>query len=130
MRARAAQFLHMETVPVIVVTLTEEKEKEWSLKDNLHQGDWDWDMLADFDEKLLADAGFTSEELDEIFRIEETPEQFDLIKELQKLKIDKIEIQKGDVFDLNGSRAMCGDSTSETDMAKLMNSEKSRPLSL
>jgi DNA modification methylase len=124
MRGLAAQTLKMQTVPAIVVTLTEEKEKAWSLKDNLHQGEWDWDMLAEFDETILSGAGFTSEELDEIFAADETPEPFDLAKELQKLKIDKIEIQKGDVFDLNGSRVMCGDSTIAADMAKLMGDEK------
>jgi len=44
-------------------------------------------MLATFDESFLSKVGFSSEELDDIFAIEDTPEQFDLEKELEKLNI-------------------------------------------
>jgi DNA modification methylase len=80
--------------------------------------------LANFDENFLSDIGFSSEELDEIFEIDETPEEFDLIKELAKLNIQKIEIKKGDVYQLGNNRMMCGDSTIESDILKLMNGEK------
>jgi len=68
-------------------------------------------LLATFDESFLSGVGFSSEELDDIFAIEDTPEQFDLEKELAKLNIKEIKVQKGDVYDLNGSKLMCGDST-------------------
>ena len=80
--------------------------------------------MAEFDESLLADVGFSSEDLDEIFGIEESPEQFDLEKELAKLKIDKINVKKGDVYKLGASKMMCGDSTVEADILKLMGGEK------
>ena len=123
-RLRAAQSLAMETVPVIIVNLSEEKEKLWSLKDNLHQGDWDWDALAEFDEMLLTDAGFNSEELDKIFEDDPTEEQWSLEAELDKLNIETITVQKGDVYDLDGSRLCCGDSTVEADVFRLMGDEK------
>ena len=123
-RLRAAQSLGMETVPVIIVNLSEEKEKLWSLKDNLHQGDWDWDALAEFDEMLLTDAGFNSEELDKIFEDDPTEEQWSLEAELDKLNIETITVQKGDVYDLDGSRLCCGDSTVEADVFRLMGDEK------
>ena len=81
-------------------------------------------MLADFDESFLANAGFTSEELDEIFQAEEHHEVFDLQAELKKLDIASVDIKPGDIFELDGSRAMCGDSTVEADVLKLMNGEK------
>ena len=31
-------------------------------------GEWDWNLLAEFDEKLLNDVGFSSEEIDNIFK--------------------------------------------------------------
>ena len=37
-------------------------------------------------------------------------EQFDLKKELDKVGITEVTVQKGDVYDLDGSRLMCGDS--------------------
>ena len=47
-----------------------------------------------------------------------------LKKELEKLKINEISVQKGDVYDLDGSRVMCGDSTVEVDMLKLAGGAK------
>ena len=47
-----------------------------------------------------------------------------MAKELKKLSIEKIEIQKGDVYQLGNHRMMCGDSTVEKDVLKLMNGEK------
>jgi hypothetical protein len=73
---------------------------------------------------MLADIGFSSEQLDDIFDIEDTPEQFDLQKELEKLDIKNIEIQKGDVWQLGESKLMCGDSTIEEEILRLMNGEK------
>ena len=45
-------------------------------------------------------------------------------KELQKLDITKINIQKGDIWKLGDNRLMCGDSTIESDVLKLMGKEK------
>jgi len=125
MRVRAAQSLGMKTVPTIIVTLTEEKEKEWSLKDNLHQGEWHWGLLADFDENFLKNVGFSSEDLDKIFGIDESPTVFDLEKELHKLQIEKIETKPGDIYQIGPNfRLMNGDSMVEADTLKLMNNEK------
>ena len=112
-------------VPVLYVNIPDiERERELNLRLNSNTGDWDWNLLAKFDESFLADVGFSSEELDDIFAVEEIPEQFDLEAELKKLKIDQITVKKGDVYDLNGSKLMCGDSTIPEDMATLMNGEK------
>lgn len=115
-----AKKLGMKTVPVVHVTISDlKKEKELNLRLNKNTGEFDFDLLAKFDETFLSDIGFGSEELDNIFEIEDEPEQFDLEKELKKLKIDKITVQKGDVYDLNGSRLCCGDSTIPEDVARL-----------
>ncbi len=112
-------------VPVVYLTIPElEREKELNLRLNKNTGEFDWDLLAEFDETFLTNVGFSSEEIDDIFAIEDTPEQFDLEKELKKLKIDKINIKKGDIYDLNGSRLMCGDSTVQKEFEKLMGGEK------
>ena len=80
-------------------------------------------MLAEFDESLLSEVGFTSEEIDEIFPTEKHEEEFNLQKELDKLDID-VKAKKGEVYDLDGSRLMIGDSTIEADMLKLMDGHK------
>ena len=102
-----------------------EREKELNIRLNKNTGDWNWNLLANFNEDFLSDVGFGSEELDEVFGIDENPEIFDLQKELQKLGIQKIDIKKGDVYKIGPLvKIMCGDSTIKKDMLKLMGKEK------
>jgi len=125
MRLQAVKELGHKEIPVVFVTIKDiEKEKELNIRLNKNTGQWDFDLLAEFDESFLDNVGFSSEEMDDIFEIEENPEEFDLEKELEKLNIKNIEIQKGDVWQLGNSRLMCGDSTIEKDMLKLMGKEK------
>ena len=78
-----------------------------------------------FDEALLMDIGFSSEDLDGIFDFEDDdPEKFDLQKELNKLDIKSIEAKKGDVYKLGDSRLMVGDSTTPEDINMLMNGQQ------
>ena len=113
-----------ESVPIVRVHLDLEKEKELNLRLNKNQGSFDLALLAEFDESFLADIGFDSVELDEIFDEEAAEGEFDLEQELEKLDIKKITVGKGDVYDLDGSRLMCGDSTVEADMRELIGEEK------
>lgn len=125
-RLKVARDLGFKEVPVIYLGIPDEtKERELNLRLNRNQGDWDYELLAEFDESLLADVGFDSEELDSIFDIDvDEPDSFDLEKELKKLDITKITVQKGDVYQLGESRLMCGDSTIAEDFDKLMNGEQ------
>ncbi len=104
--------------------LTTEEFEEYNVRSNLTTGEFDWEMLSNFDESFLSDVGFSSQELDRIFEVEETPETFDLQKELEKLDITQIEIKKGDIWALGENRMMCGDSTVEAEFKKLMGGEK------
>lgn len=125
MRLAAAKELGITTVPVVYVTISDPaKEAELGIRLNKNTGEFDLELLAEFDESILADIGFSSEQLDEIFPMEERPEVFDLELELAKLDINQVTIQKGDIFSLGDSRAMCGDSMSEQDILRLMNGEK------
>ncbi len=117
--------LGIKKCPVVWIDIPSlKKEKELCVRLNKNTGAFDWDLLADFGEDFLADLGFSSEELDDVFDIDETPEVFDLQKELRKLQIDKIRVSKGDVYRLGNHRVMCGDSTIEKDMLQLMGSER------
>lgn len=124
-RLKIAKDLGIKEVPVVYLNIPDlEKEKELNLRLNKNLGEWDWKLLENFDEDILSDIGFSSEELDNIFDIEDTPEQFDLQKELTKLDIHKIDIRKGDIWALGSSRLMCGDSTVSEDVLKLFDEEK------
>lgn len=123
-RVEAAKELGIEKVPAVYVDIPDQtKEKELCIRLNRNTGEFDYDLLSAFDETFLADIGFNSEELDEIFEDEPEEEVFDLQKELNKLGIE-VEAQKGEIYDLDGSRLMIGDSTAGTDMLALMGNEK------
>lgn len=124
-RYEIAKELGYQEIPVVYIYVEDvEKERELLVRLNKNVGDFNWSALAELGEGILQDIGFSSEELDEIFPVEENPEVFDLEKELKKLDIEKVEIEHGDVFEIAGSRIMNGDSTSESDVLKLMNGEK------
>lgn len=127
MRLAALKKLGRAEAPVVYVNIPDEKkERELNLRLNRNTGDWNLDLLAEFDESLLSGIGFTSEELDDIFPAEENPEKFDLKKELEKLDIKKITVQKGDRYDFGNDIGvvMCGDSTVEADVLALMDGVK------
>jgi len=125
-RLAIARELGLKEIPVVYLNIPDlNKEKELNLRLNKNLGSWDWSLLEKFDETFLSDIGFSSEELDKVFGIDENPEVFDLQKELAKLNIKSIDVQKGDVYRIGDSlKVMCGDSTVETDILKLMNGEK------
>lgn len=124
-RLSIAKDLGLTEVPVVYINIPNlDREKELNIRLNKNVGDWDWDLLGEFDEAFLGAVGFSSEELDEIFPEEEAGEEFNLKKELEKLDITKVSIKPGDIYELNGSRLMCGDSTISVDMRALMNGEQ------
>jgi len=124
-RLKIVKDLGYKEVPIVYINIPDiEKEKELNLRLNKNTGDWDLKLLAEFDESFLSNVGFSSEELDEVFDIDPTPEEFNLEKELQKLKINQIKFKKGDIYQLGQHRLMCGDSTIKADILKLMNGEK------
>jgi DNA modification methylase len=124
-RHRVAKDLGIKEIPVVYLNISDlEKEKELNIRLNRNLGEFDYDLLSSFSEELLIDIGFTSEELDDVFDLDDFPEEFDLEKELKKIDIDKITVRKGDVYELGQHRVMCGDSTIEEDVLKLMDGYK------
>lgn len=100
--------------------LSEDQEKELNLRLNKNLGEWNPDMLANFDEELLLDVGFSAAELDNIFDLEQGKVAPDEIPEVKKESTTKL----GDVFLLGNHRLMCGDSTKAEDVARLMDGQQ------
>jgi DNA modification methylase len=120
LRLNILKELEYTEVPVVFLSIPDvEKEKELNIRLNKNGGEFDNILLSQFDESFLTDIGFDSTELDSIFEEESTEEMFDLQRELDKLHIE-VQAHKGDVYDLDGSRLMVGDSCIESDMLKLM----------
>jgi ParB-like chromosome segregation protein Spo0J len=59
MRLRACQEAGLKDIPVIIAKeLTESEQREFTIKDNVSFGEWDWDALAnDWDDSELNDWG-------------------------------------------------------------------------
>ena len=58
MRLKACIEAGVKEVPVQVVDWSEEKQREFIIKDNVSGGEWDWDLLsAEWDENQLTDWG-------------------------------------------------------------------------
>ncbi len=96
--------------------LTEAQKREFIIKDNVSFGDWDDGILeSDFDPKELLDWGLGDLDDDEA---EEDADEDDYSEE--DAANAPTRCNPGDVWLLGRHRLMCGDSTKETDVAKLM----------
>jgi hypothetical protein len=85
LRLKVAKDMGYKEVPCVYVNIPDiEKEKELNIRLNKNTGDFDYDLLANFDEDLLKDVGFTEKELN--FFIDMN----DLEIEKEKIKNDKV----------------------------------------
>ena len=112
------------TIPCVVLELNKEQERELNVRLNKNTGEFDMDILAnEFDIDELVDWGFKHIDLDiNIDKIGGNIED-DHIPEVKE-SIVKL----GDVWQLGKHRLMCGDSTIESDVKKLMNGQKAELL--
>lgn len=121
MRLKAIQEIGLKEIPIIKAeNLTEEQQREFLIKDNVGFGEWDWDALAnDWDAEELKDWGM---DLPGDFN----PEVLEAEEDDFEVPADGIEtdIVIGDLIEIGNHRIMCGDSTDDNHVAKLMNGEK------
>ena len=124
MRLKALQELKYKEIPDNWIMLadewSEEKRKEFTIKDNVGFGEWDWDALAnEWNVEELAEWGLDipNFEIDEVLEAEE--DDFDVPE--GGIETD---IVLGDLFEIGEHRLLCGDSTDSDIVAKLMNGEK------
>lgn len=100
--------------------LTEEQKREFIIKDNVAFGDWDDELLtADFDPDELVDWGLGD--------IDDEPDDGDADEDdysEEDAANAPTRCNPGDVWLLGRHRLMCGDSTKEADVAKLMGGEQ------
>ena len=123
-RLMACKELGMEEVPVIRLDdLTDDQRKAYTLIHNqttMNTG-FDLDILNEELENIeidMSDFGFDNIELDDIEEEQEIIE--DEVPEVPEEPKAKL----GDIYQLGNHRLMCGDSTSEEDVEKLMNGKK------
>ena len=109
------------TIPCVVLELNKEEERELNIRLNKSGGEFDLDILAnEFEIEELKDWGFKEIELGlNIDKIVGGNTEDDHIPEVKESRV-----KLGDVWQLGKHRLMCGDSTKESDVKKLMNGEK------
>jgi ParB-like chromosome segregation protein Spo0J len=84
MRLKACIEAGLKQVPVIIVDLTEEQQKEFIIKDNVSGGEWDWSMLAnEWDSEQLTEWGLDIPN----FKVDEVDDLSSDIKSLYKIEI-------------------------------------------
>lgn len=128
MRYEAARSLGLKEVPTFLMEgLSELKESEIAIRDNVQNGRWDFDVLSGWDDLPLTDWGVDlpedwvgngNEPLEE--DEEKLIETIDKAKELQ----EKWQTATGQLWQLGEHRILCGDSTKREDVERLMGEYK------
>ena len=120
MRYKACKEAGLKEIPIIITDLSEDKQREFLIKDNTSGGEWDWQVLAN---------EWNAEELDAWgldLPIDFNPEVLEAEEDDFEVPESGIEtdIVIGDLFEIGEHRLLCGDSTCSDTVAKLMNGEK------
>jgi len=123
-RLKIARKLNYKTVPVVYLDLSLEQEKELNLRLNQNTGEWDFELLKDFEIEMLLDVGFSDKDLSNIWdnNIEIDDDNFDLEKELEDIKNPKS--KSGEMYKLGNHYLLCGDSQDLNNVKKLLANNK------
>jgi DNA modification methylase len=114
--------LKFKDIPDTWITMADdwniEQKKEFTIKDNVGFGEWDWDTLAnewdaeDLDKWGLDVPNFAVEELEAV------EDDFDAEPPINPITV------LGDLYEIGEHRLLCGDSTDSDQVAKLMDGSK------
>jgi len=125
-RKQALEELKIKEVNVLIPNrpLTEEERSKIALESNLTDGEWDMEKLKSFELNLLLDVGFDQIELSKFWDEEnETKnDSFDVKKEFKKIINPKTKL--GDIIQLGNHRLICGDSTKQENLTRLLGDER------
>lgn len=119
MRYKACKEAGLKEVHIIKASgLSAEKQREFLIKDNVSGGEWDFELLKDWDALELENWGL---DLPAEFVTELEAEDDDFVVPDGGIETD---IVLGDLFEIGEHRLLCGDSTDSESVAKLMNGDK------
>ncbi len=120
-RYEAAKKIGLKEIPTYLIEgLTEEKEREIIIRDNVSNGQWDFDILAnEWEATDLNEWGVVVPDLEDIKTLEAEEDDYDVPE--GGIETD---IVFGDLFEIGEHRLLCGDSTDSDSVAKLMNGDK------
>lgn len=122
MRLKALRELGTKEIPDSWVVLaddwTEEQRKEFTIKDNVGFGEWNWDELQEnWDSEKLVSWGLEVPEWES--------EKLEAVEDCYDAELpEEPKTVLGDLYEIGEHRLLCGDSTDSDSVAKLMNGEK------
>jgi DNA modification methylase len=119
-RYEAAKILDYKTVPVVFINLSEELERQLNLRLNRNTGQFDMDLLKNFDIEMLLKVGFDDIDLSNIWddALSTEDDEFDVDKALDETKVPVTQL--GDLYQLGNHRLICGDSIDPATISRLM----------
>lgn len=130
-RLKVLKELGYEEVECVVLDLDKNKEKALNIALNKITGEWDNAKL----EELLAElnetdidmdiTSFSFDEIDDMLKDITGSKEDDFDAEQALNEIEEPITKSGDIWILGNHRLMCGDSTKQEDVEKLMNKKKS-----
>jgi DNA modification methylase len=123
MRLKACKEAGLKVVPIIKASdLTEDKQREFIIKDNVGFGEWDWEMLAnEWENEKLEEWGVELPDMD-VKVLDAEEDDYEIPEEI------KTDIVPGDLFEIGPHRLLCGDSTDADAVARLMNGKTAEML--
>jgi DNA modification methylase len=114
MRLKAMQEAGLDKVWVEVVDWSEEKQREFIIKDNVGFGEWDWDELANtWDAEELNEWGLDTPDNWGGEELEAEEDDYEMPEEL------KTDVVLGDLIEIGEHRLLCGDSTDSEQWKRL-----------
>jgi site-specific DNA-methyltransferase (adenine-specific) len=122
MRLKALRELGTKEIPdswvVMADDWTEEQRKEFTIKDNVGFGEWNWDELQEnWDSEKLVSWGLEVPEWES--------EKLEAVEDCYDVELpEEPKTVLGDLYEIGKHRLLCGDSTDSDSVAKLMNGEK------
>jgi site-specific DNA-methyltransferase (adenine-specific) len=118
MRFKACKEAGLKEVSIIKASgLSEEKQREFLIKDNVSGGEWDWDMLANEWDELELDKWGLDIPKEFVTELEAEEDDFDTTPTEVPITV------LGDLYEIGEHRLICGDSTQTDTFEKLMQGE-------
>ena len=118
MRFKACKEAGLKEVPIIKASgLSEEKQREFLIKDNISGGEWDWGLLQEWDNAELEDWGL---DIPKEFVTQLEAEEDDFAVPEDGIETD---IVLGDLFEIGEHRLLCGSSIEIDEYSKILKDE-------
>lgn len=121
-RYKACKELGIDKAPTVLLSgLSEDKEREIIIRDNVNNGEWDESLLADWDKDELKEWGVDLPDWKE--EIKPVKAEEDSFTEEDAENVET-RVKTGEIWQLGEHRLMCGDSTKVEDVERLMDGER------